>query len=266
VLGRYRDKGRAIWPVSSPQTATHSAPGSRNALLEVNPGGAYLGRQREPQIEHGGEWRGHGSAGSLGVHQITRWVYAARPAAAGRRRHGRGVARERRRTPLRPAVAGLSRRRKPRNVICNSENPGTTTNLGSTDERMPPPHERASALELSAAARPSACGACRFPVHERAAARSARGGGWTGLSPRRRAAGGRVIQAGLRSRAFSEQQITGWVYAALASLAGRRRHGKEVDTGPASDTPSPGFAVLSGRRKPPTLSETGSAGALVLTV
>jgi len=55
--------------------------------------------------------------------RITRWVYAARPAAAGRRRLVKGAARDRRRTPLRPAVAGLSRRRKPRNVsghqICN---------------------------------------------------------------------------------------------------------------------------------------------------
>ena len=50
---------------------------------------------------------------------LTRWVYAALASLAGRRRHGKEVARERRRTPLRPAVAGLSRRRKPRNVRGN---------------------------------------------------------------------------------------------------------------------------------------------------
>ena len=53
------------------------------------------------------------------LHPITRWVYAALASLAGRRRRGKGVARERRRTPLRPADAGLSRRRKPRNVICH---------------------------------------------------------------------------------------------------------------------------------------------------
>ena len=51
--------------------------------------------------------------------QITGWVYAALASLAGRRRHGKGAARERRRTPLRPAGAGLPRRRKPRNVIGN---------------------------------------------------------------------------------------------------------------------------------------------------
>jgi len=55
---------------------------------------------------------------SLGVWlRLTDWVYAARPAAAGRRGHGKGVARERRRTPLRPAAAELSRRPKPSDVI-----------------------------------------------------------------------------------------------------------------------------------------------------
>ena len=58
-----------------------------------------------------------GSATSVLTHQITRWVYAALASLAGRRRLGKGVAREGRRTPLRPAAAGLSRRRKPRNVI-----------------------------------------------------------------------------------------------------------------------------------------------------
>ena len=52
---------------------------------------------------------------------------------------------------------------------------------GSTDRH--PRDQRASALGVSAAARPSACGACRFPVNERAAARSARGGGWRGGCP-----------------------------------------------------------------------------------
>jgi len=45
--------------------------------------------------------------------RLTGWVYAALASLAGRRRLGKGVTREGRRTPVRPAVAGLSRRRKP---------------------------------------------------------------------------------------------------------------------------------------------------------
>ncbi len=58
------------------------------------------------------------------------------------------------------------------------------------------------------------------------------------MSPPHRVEGGRVIQAAQRSRAFSEQHITGWVTAALASLAGRRRLEMWVGAGTAPDTPS----------------------------
>ena len=60
-----------------------------------------------------------GHCGHVHALRITRWVYAALAPLAGRRRLGKGVAREGRWTPLRPADAGLSRRRKPRNVIRN---------------------------------------------------------------------------------------------------------------------------------------------------
>ena len=74
------------------------------------------------------EWRQDGGVvipSTCTGHQITRWVYAALASLAGRRRHGKGVAREGRRTPLRPAVAGLSRRRKPRNVSAIPMDPET---------------------------------------------------------------------------------------------------------------------------------------------
>ena len=105
VLERCRDERSFVSPESSPQTAT-LPPGPGNALLAGEPWRGVSWQAKDSLSGRDCEWRGHGNAGSLRVHQITRWVYVTRPAAAGRRRHGKGVARERRRTPLRPAAPG----------------------------------------------------------------------------------------------------------------------------------------------------------------
>ena len=85
VLERCRDERPFVPLESSPQTAT-LPPGPGNALLAGGPWRGASWRTKDSLSGRDCEWRGHGNAGSLRVHQITNWVYVTRPSAADRRR------------------------------------------------------------------------------------------------------------------------------------------------------------------------------------